>query len=88
MEKSRETKISGNGKFPVNGKIPRDEKPRGFLVMGEPNCLTLKNPCFVKELYSTPLLFPLGDSKDKDVLTLGNFDPAFFLVYNIIPSHA
>ena len=38
-----------NGKFPANGKIPRDQKPRVFLVMGKTNCLTLKNPCFIKE---------------------------------------
>ena len=49
MENSREMKIPVNGKFPVNEKIPRDEKLRGFLVMEERNCLTLKNPCFIKE---------------------------------------
>ena len=32
----------------VNGKFPRDEKTRGNLVMYERNCLTLKNPCFIK----------------------------------------
>ena len=57
MKKPRERKVKipgnenipGNVKFPMKGKIPRDEKPRGFLVMGETNCPTLKNPCFIKE---------------------------------------
>ena len=40
-------KNTGNGKFPMNGKNPRNEKTRENLVMGETNCLTLKIPWFM-----------------------------------------
>ena len=55
-----------NGKFLGNGKIPRDEKALGFLVMGETNCLsdakksvfhkgmeivTFQNQCLKKEWF-------------------------------------
>ena len=52
MKKTRETKEKTHveWKNPGEWKIPSKWKnPRGFLVMEETNCLTLKNQCFIKE---------------------------------------
>ena len=44
MKKKREWK----GKISGNGKIPRDEKPRGFLVTWEPKLFDTQKSVFHK----------------------------------------
>ena len=68
MEKSREMKIrEGGGGY---GKTPRDEKPRGFLVMGEPTLFDTKRSVFHKGISFHSICLFL-DMEFLEVLTEG-----------------